>query len=303
MLSGLIDFLVKKFPSSAFLTYLAAARELRWRISNGSQVIYLEYPVTPRPRYGFGKPPHPTLNQYFESSRTTYANWLGRFAQFNDQLSSIPFNKPSDPRLPYWNNGFIAGFEAVALYCYPVIYQTKLYVEIGSGNSTKFVRQSVIKNGLHTKIVSIDPSPRAEIDDICDEVRRERLEDTDQEIFDALDDGDILMFDGSHRCFQNSDVTVFFLEILPRLKRGVLVYIDDIYLPYDYPPVWQDRFYSEQYLLATLLLAAPQKYDIELPCIFISKDEALQKQADVIAKHINLQGIGGYGSGIWLRVA
>jgi hypothetical protein len=175
-------------------------------------------------------------------------------------------------------------------------------VEIGSGNSTKFVRQSVVQNGLKTRIVSIDPNPRAEIDDICDEVRREGLEDTDQRIFDELADGDILMFDGSHRSFQNSDVTVFFLEILPRLKQGVLVYIDDIYLPYDYPPVWQERYYSEQYLLATLLLAAPQKYSIELPCVFIGKDAELQKQADVFAKNINSQGIGGYGSGLWLRV-
>lgn len=302
MLSGLIDWLVKVFPKNTFLNYLIAARELRWRISNGNQVIYLEYPVTPRPRYGFGKPPHTALNQYFENNRTIYTKWIESFSQFNDQLMSIPYDKPSDPTQPYWNNGFIAGLEAVGLYCYPAIYQSRLYVEIGSGNSTKFVRQSVIKNGLQTRIVSIDPNPRAEIDDICDEVRREGLEDTDQRIFDELSDGDILMFDGSHRCFQNSDVAVFFLEILPRLKQGVLVYIDDIYLPYDYPPVWQDKYYSEQYLLATLLLAAPQKYNIEIPCVFIGKDEKLQLQSDALAKNINLQGIGGCGSGLWLRV-
>ena len=302
MLSGLIDCLVKVFPKNTFLNYLIAARELRWRISNGNQVIYLEYPVTPRPRYGFGKPPHTALNQYFENNRATYTKWIENFSQFNDQLTSIPYDKPSDPTQPYWNNGFIAGLEAVGLYCYPAIYQSRLYVEIGSGNSTKFVRQSVVKNGLQTRIVSIDPNPRAEIDDICDEVRREGLEDTDQRIFDELSDGDILMFDGSHRCFQNSDVAVFFLEILPRLKQGVLVYIDDIYLPYDYPPVWQDKFYSEQYLLATLLLAAPQKYNIEIPCVFIGNDEKLQLQSDALAKNINLQGIGGCGSGLWLRV-
>jgi hypothetical protein len=42
----------------------------------------------------------------------------------------------------------------------------KQYFEIGSGNSTKFARQAIRDHGA-TRIVSIDPSPRAEIDAIC----------------------------------------------------------------------------------------------------------------------------------------
>src|SRR5690606_30946570 len=94
-----------------------------------------------------------------------------------------------------------------------------------------------------------------EIDMICDNVFREPLEDVGLEIFDALGAGDILYIDNSHRAFMNSDVTVVFLDILPRLKPGVLVQIHDVTLPYDYPEVWIDRHYSEQYLLAAWLLA------------------------------------------------
>ena len=36
---------------------------------------------------------------------------------------------------------------------------------------------------------------------------------------------------GSHRVFQNSDVTAFFLDVLPRLKPGILVHIHDIFCP------------------------------------------------------------------------
>jgi len=61
------------------------------------------------------------------------------------------------------------------------------------------------------------------------------------------------MVDNSHRCFQNSDVTVVFLDVLPRLRSGVIIYIDDVYLPYDYPPEWSMRYYSEQYLLAVVV--------------------------------------------------
>jgi hypothetical protein len=53
----------------------------------------------------------------------------------------------------------------------------KRYIEVGSGNSTKYVRRAISDHGLRTKIISIDPHPRAVIDTICDEVIRERLED------------------------------------------------------------------------------------------------------------------------------
>jgi hypothetical protein len=77
----------------------------------------------------------------------------------------------------------------------------------------------------------LDPEPRAQIDALCDTSIRRRLEDCDLSMFDQLEAGDILFFDGSHRVFTNSDVTVFFLELMPRLKPGVIVHIHDIFLP------------------------------------------------------------------------
>ena len=46
------------------------------------------------------------------------------------------------------------------------------FIEIGSGNSTKFARRAIRDHWLNTSIVSIDPFPRSEIDAICDEVVR-----------------------------------------------------------------------------------------------------------------------------------
>jgi hypothetical protein len=74
--------------------------------------------------------------------------------------------------------------------------------------------------------------------------------------------GDVLFFDGSHRCLQNSDVTAFFLDVLPELPSGVIVGIHDIVLPNDYPSVWKDRYYSEQYILAAYLLGAQERVSI-----------------------------------------
>lgn len=265
------------------------------------QVIYLDYPVIPKPRYGHGKVPHEDLYALMNENRSCYMKLIETFVPYSDSLSNIPLVSKDSDTDPFWDNSYIGGLNAAALYCFPALRDSRLYLEIGSGNSTKFVRKSIVDNNLSTRIVSIDPHPRAEIDAICDRVIRQPLEETDLSIFDDLGDGDILMFDGSHRCFQNSDVSVFFLEILPRLHRGVLVYIDDIYLPYDYPPEWSDRFYSEQYLLAVLLMADHgSRYKVVLPHVFIEEDEELSAAMNSLWTSVGVQR--GSGNGLWLEI-
>jgi hypothetical protein len=53
------------------------------------------------------------------------------------------------------------------------------------------------------------------------------------------------------------DVNFLLLEVLPKLKKGVVVHVHDIFLPYEYWKWWvTDRllFWNEQYLLHALLL-------------------------------------------------
>lgn len=101
------------------------------------------------------------------------------------------------------------------------------------------------------------------------------MEDCPAETFDDLRPGDILFFDGSHRVFANSDTTVLFLEVLPRLRPGVLVHLHDIFLPADYPPQWNRRLYSEQYLLGAMLLCAAPPFRVVLPNYFAGTDPRL----------------------------
>ena len=83
-----------------------------------------------------------------------------------------------------------------------------------------------------------------------------------------MGENDIVFADNSHRTYMNSDVTVFFCEILPQLARGVTVGIHDIFLPCDYPEDWTGRYYSEQYLLSCYLLARTQRFDVTLPLAY-----------------------------------
>jgi hypothetical protein len=175
------------------------------------------------------------------------------------------------------------------------------FLEIGSGVSSKFARRAVNAFGLRTRLISIDPQPRNEVDALCDEVLRQPLESCDPAMFDVLEPGDILFLDSSHRSFQGSDVTVFFLEILPRLKPGVIVHIHDIYLPYDYIGGHIRRLWNEQYLLATALIFGPQAFEILFPCWYVEQDAELVAQARSQLCQGALDGIEPYGASFWLR--
>lgn len=133
-------------------------------------------------------------------------------------------------------------------------YKPARIVEIGSGNSTKFFRKAISDANINSSLISIDPYPRATIESVVDQVIRKNFLDVPLEFFDMLTTGDILFLDGSHLVFHGSDVTHFFLRILPRLSPGVFVHLHDIWLPEEYPVSFDLRWYSEQYLLAAFLL-------------------------------------------------
>lgn len=263
--------------------------------------LVLDCPVSVKPRYPLGQTPHARINALLADNFADYLALLKSFLRYCDWLSRIPSTGETSGSTPYWINGFIPGLDAVAIYSMIAERRPKHYFEIGSGNSTKFARQSILDHGLSTRIISIDPAPRAEINRICDEAIRLPLEDCDLALFERLDEGDILFVDNSHRCFMNSDVTVFFLDILPRLKRGVIVAIHDICLPYDYPADWGDRYYSEQYLLACWLLAGSGKFEVLLPSVFVSLDASLSGTLEDLWLRLPPE-VEKHGSSFWLKI-
>jgi hypothetical protein len=294
------DALKTTFP------FLAAARELRRRANEGHHPIYLDYPVNAQPRYGWGQPTHHRLHDLIASRKDNYLQIVERLGRYEAKLAAVSVDAPADPMAPFWMNRYVMGLDAAALYTFPALFNSRLYIEIGSGNSTKLVRQSIRDNDLGTRIVSIDPVPRADIDSLCHELIRKPVETVEMEVFDRLQADDILMIDNSHRCFQNSDVTVTFLEILPRLRPGVLIYIDDVYLPHDYPRDWAQRYYSEQYLLAATLLAdRGSRYEIVFPGFFASGiDPDLMRATAELWQRCGFPGFSAIkANGFWMRVA
>lgn len=104
------------------------------------------------------------------------------------------------------------------------------------------------------------------------------------------------------RVFTNSDVTTVFLDIVPRLAPGVLVQFHDIFWPSDYPPEWNQRYYSEQYLLACYILAGGERMEIELPNAFISGDERLGALLSPLWEWPELAGLERHGCSFWIQI-
>ncbi|MSQ79571.1 MAG: class I SAM-dependent methyltransferase [Flavobacteriaceae bacterium] len=264
------------------------------------QNVFFDYEVEPKPRYGHGLPPHKQLLDIISANDSVYESILLEALQHKDvfcQIKNVP-----DGLNPHYNNDFLPGLDMVGIYTMLAKYKPEKYVEVGSGNSTKVAHHAVKTCGLSTEIISMDPYPRAEIDQLANKIVRQPFEKSDFDFLFQLKENDILFIDNSHRILPNSDAMVFFMEVMPRLAKGVIVHIHDIYLPYDYPQFMCDRFYSEQYGLAFYLLANPAKYQTIFPCYYISEHKKLSQILNPVWEQPNLAGVERHGGSYWLNI-
>jgi predicted O-methyltransferase YrrM len=154
-------------------------------------------------------------------------------------------------------NEYYSSPDAEILYALVALYRPKRIIEVGSGNSTRLFRAAIEDAKLATRLVSIDPHPRLEVRQYADDLLQVPVETmNDLSPFDQLAENDILFIDSSHAIQPGNDVIFLFLNVLPRLRRGVLVHIHDIFLPFEYPEEWlvTKRWeWNEQYLVQALL--------------------------------------------------
>ena len=137
-------------------------------------------------------------------------------------------------------------------------------VEVGAGMSTLLISAALERNGRGV-LTTIDPYPREQVADLPEhrEVIPEFVERLPLDTFEALRSGDMLFIDSSHVVRTGGDVNYLYLDVLPRLRAGVVVHIHDIQLPYEYDRSYSERaepprtFWNEQYLLQALLTHSP----------------------------------------------
>ena len=174
----------------------------------------------------------------------------------------FPLNKTSTPYEYYINNGSFGLVSAAVLHCMIRHFAPKTIVEVGSGNSTYVSARASLMNqedGKVTTLISIEPYPNEVLKKGfpgLSELISKNVEEVDINFFLQLEDRDLLFIDSSHVVRIGGDVNFLYLEVLPRLKKGVVVHIHDIFFPKHYPEdtvIRYRNFWSEQYLLQAFL--------------------------------------------------
>jgi len=174
------------------------------------------------------------------------------FTKLRDEYNNLPVEPPPGQKRPF------RGVDAFVAYCMIRHFQPELIVEVGSGWSSLVLGQAAAKN-KNSALISIDPFPSDVLRKGFPGLRsliEKKIQDIDLEFFSQLGSGDVLFIDSSHTVKIGGDVNYLFLEVLPRLRPGVIVHVHDIFLPFEYRRDWvlgEFRFWTEQYILQAFL--------------------------------------------------
>jgi len=193
------------------------------------------------------------------------------------------------------SNAYFKSPDAEVLYLIVRTFAPRRIVEIGSGNSTRIVRQAIADGRLEAEHIAIDPNPRSDIAGMVDKMHLNHFEDTEaNNIFCSLESRDIVFIDSSHEVRVANDVAKLFCVTIPSLASGVIVHVHDIFLPFDYPEPFCTRFphWGEQYLLHVLLLG--QGYQVLWPGYYV------QKMRPDLQRALPFLG-GGTAQSFWFR--
>jgi hypothetical protein len=181
-----------------------------------------------------------------------------QFPKFRHEYDRFPAEPTGEPGRFYLNNGLFDGIDALVAYCMIRHFQPRLIIEVGSGFSSLAAAEAIARN-KNSALICIEPFPldflRQGFPGLHSLIEK-KVEDIGLEFFSQLESGDILFIDSSHTVKIGGDVNYLFLEVLPRLKPGVIVHVHDIFLPFDYRRDWvmdELRFWTEQYLLQAFL--------------------------------------------------
>jgi Methyltransferase domain len=178
-------------------------------------------------------------------------------------------------------------------------------VELGSGHSTLVTAEAGRRNqaeGSPFQLEVYDPYPSVAIDELpgLSGFHRVQAQQVPLSVFESLDDGDVLFVDTTHVVKIGSDVNFVILEVLPRLREGVVVHIHDVFLPFEYPRRWMEDFalfWNEQYLLQAFL-AHNENYEI---LVGVHALRRLRRKA--LATALPAATVEHDGGSMWIRRA
>ncbi len=227
---------------------------------------------------------------------------LERFC-YSEELRQFPVEGNIRAGFCYGNGMFGPG-DAEILYSIIRHFKPRRMIEIGSGCSTMLAKAALERNraeGHDAEHICIEPYTAPWLENLgLTQVIRDRVENLDPALFQTLRENDILFIDSSHVVRTGGDVVFEYLEVVPRLRPGVLVHVHDVFLPFEYPLVWSrdlKLFWTEQYLVQAFL-AFNAEFEIVLALNYLNSyhREALARAAPVYAGQR-----GAQPGSLWIR--
>jgi hypothetical protein len=221
------------------------------------------------------------------------------FPRFRKQYQHFPTKPTGEQNRFYLGNHLFDGTDALVAYCMVRHFQPRLIIEVGSGFSSLVLGAAAAENDS-ASIISIEPFPREFLRKGFPGLRsliEKKVQDIDLTFFSQLESGDILFIDSSHTVKIGGDVNYLFLEVMPRLKPGVIVHVHDIFLPFDYRRDWvldEFRFWTEQYLLQAFMM-----FNSEFEVLMANSYLNHYHQEDLKAAFPNLPS--WEGGSFWIR--
>ncbi len=233
------------------------------------------------------------LESLFSAAEPDFLALLKSMDALSDAFPAIGNDPPPEPR---WNQDWFPRLDAAALYALVREKRPRRIVEVGSGHSTRFMARAVRDGGLSTEITAIDPEPRADIAATGAVLVRDTVQGAGLDAFERLASGDVLFIDSSHILMPGTDVDLLLNRVLPRLGKGVLVHVHDVFLPDDYPSEWEWRGYNEQLGVAALIQGAGYRL------VWSSHYAATRMAAAVAASSVGTIALepGAKESSLWL---
>jgi len=175
----------------------------------------------------------------------------------------IPEKKVEERRYFFRNSYFSYG-DAYILGAILVRRKPKRIIEIGSGFSSALmldINEFFLNHEMH--LTFIEPFPEARLSSILHNENKPNVSTIKRKVqevelveFKKLEKGDVLFIDSTHVVKTGSDVNYILFEILPLLKKGVLIHFHDIYHPFEYPKSWilNGFGWNESYFLKAFLM-------------------------------------------------
>jgi predicted O-methyltransferase YrrM len=237
--------------------------------------------------------PYPAIMDLFRERESDFQTFLGEVLSYADAFASFG----QDERDPTWGRTMFPPFDGAAAYALVRKVRPARILEIGSGNSTRFLAKALRDGEIACAFTCIDPEPRMPLDQLNVEWNPRILSEKDTEICAAFEPNDILFIDSSHIMLPGLDVDIQFNRIFPKLNPGVIVHVHDIFLPYDYPANLKKWWFSEQNALIGWIVSG--FFEVIFPSHYVQR-----RYADLISDRVGrpfaplLQRNAG---SIWLR--